>query len=404
MTAFDIAIVGGGLSGLSLAAALAPSGMRIAVLEAFDPRTMKEDLFDGRVSAIAYGSQQLFYALGLWDKIAPNAGEIRDIRISDSDSRFFLHYDHMLAGNHPMGYIVENRHLRRPLLDHAASLENMDLLAPASCVAINSDAHGITLHLENGKSLRTKLAVAADGKYSSLRRMAGIASIEHSYRQTGIVCTVRHEKPHQQTAQEHFLPAGPFAILPMKDEHLSSLVWTEKSELAPLFLAMNDEDFLAAIQERFGAYLGTLALFGPRWSYPLSLVYASRYTAPRFCLLGDAAHAIHPIAGQGFNLGLRDVAMLAELLAERFRLGLDIGAKTILNEYESLRKSDNLLMIAVTDSLNRLFSNTIPPLAFARRTGMAIVHHLPELKKYFIHHAMGIAGIPPELMRDKPLS
>ncbi len=400
---FDVAIVGGGLSGLSLAAALAQAEMRVAVLETHDPRTLQDDHFDGRTSAVAYASQQFFSALGLWQTIAPHAGEIHDIRISDADSRLFLHYDRALVNNAPMGYIVDNRHLRSSLLQHLATLRRVDLIAPATCTAIESNPHRITLHLANGASLHTKLAIAADGKHSPLRRMAGIKAVEYPYRQTGIVCAVRHERPHRGTAQEHFLPAGPFAILPMKDAHLSSLVWTEKAELAPLFMAMNDRDFLQAVKERFGHYLGALEVIGPRWSYPLTLVHAARYTAPRLCLLGDAAHAIHPIAGQGFNLGLRDIAVLAELLADRIRLGLDIGASSVLKEYECLRMPDNLFMIAVTDALNRLFSNSARPLQAARRTGMAIVHHLPGLRERFVRHAMGKTSVSPRLMRGEPL-
>src|SRR5436305_4556365 len=337
---------------------------------------MQDQAFDGRTSAIAYGSRLVFDGIGLWPAIEREAEPIREIRVADDGSPLFLHYDHRdLGGNTPLGYIVENRVLRRALFDRAATLPSLRLFAPRAVASMAASEGGATVMLADGTQLSTRLVAAADGQNSPLRRAAGIRTVEWRYRQTGIVTTVAHERPHRGVAVEHFLPAGPFAILPMTGNR-SSIVWTERAELAARLAALPDAAFAAEIAARFGDFLGAVEPIGPRWTYPLSLMLAERYVAERLALVGEAAHVIHPIAGQGLNLGIRDVATLAELVIDRRRLGFDIGDNAMLDAYERWRRFDNLALATVTDGLNRLFSNSIPPLRLLRDLGLAAVDRL----------------------------
>jgi 2-octaprenyl-6-methoxyphenol hydroxylase len=267
--------------------------------------------------------------------------------------------------------------------------------------------------LGDGAKLAARLVAAADGKDSPLRRAADIRTVEWRYHQIGIVTTVAHERPHAGIAIEHFLPAGPFAILPMTDESSkdaaltrrgrSSIVWTEDAALAPHLVKLPDAEFAAELGSRFGDFLGAIEPVGPRWSYPLSLMQAERYTARRLALVGEAAHVIHPIAGQGLNVGIRDIAALAELIIDARRLGLDIGDDAVLEPYQRWRRADALLLAAVTDGLNRLFSNAIPPMRLARDLGLAAVNRLPPLKRLLMRHAMGTLGERPRLARGERL-
>jgi 2-octaprenyl-6-methoxyphenol hydroxylase len=260
----------------------------------------------------------------------------------------------------------------------------------------------VEIGLAGGGRILAPICVAADGRNSALRAAAGIKCVSWDYRQTGIVCTVAHERPHRGTAQERFLPAGPFAILPMTGNR-SSLVWTERADLAPAILALAADEFLAELALRFGDHLGRLSVVGPRWSYPLSLHHAESYVDRRLVLVGDAAHGIHPIAGQGLNLGLRDVAALAEVLVDAGRLGLDLGQADVLERYQRWRRVDVLSLSAVTDLLNRLFSNDIAPVKLVRDLGLAAVNALPPLKRVFMRHAMGSTGTLPRLLQGVAL-
>ena len=406
-TTVDVIIVGGGLVGLTLAAALGQTGLSVAVVDREVPALAAADRFDGRASAIAWGSAQALGGIGLWPMLAPHAQAIDDIRVSDGDSTLFLHYDHRELGDHPLGYIVENRHIRRALYAHVAAIATLRLLAPASVQALRPEPGAIVARLEGGVEIRASLAIACDGRNSPTRAQARIATTRWDYPQTGIVCSIGHELSHAGVAHERFLPAGPFAVLPLPDAadggHRSSIVWTERQELAPAMMALGDEEFAGEIALRFGDSLGRIAVAGPRWAYPLGLLQAASYIAPRLALAGDAAHAIHPIAGQGLNLGLRDAAALAECVVDANRLGLDIGGAEVLRRYERWRRFDNLALLAATDGLNRLFSNDIAPVRFARDLGLGMVNNLPPLKRFFMRHAMGVIGDLPRLVRGEAL-
>ena len=399
----ELAIAGGGLIGLLLGSACAGAGLDVAVVDRQDPRAMLGEAFDGRSSAIAFGSRRVLDALGLWPEIAAEAEPILEIRVADDGSPLFLHYDRRdLQDPTPLGYIVENRVLRRVLLERIRSLESLLFLAPLDVAAVATSSLAAVATLSDGRQIVARLIAAADGQESRLRRNAGIRTIERRYRQTGIVTTVRHERPHCGVAVEHFLPAGPFAILPMTGNR-SSIVWTEQAELAARLAALPDAAFAAEIAARFGDFLGAVEPIGPRWTYPLCLMLAERYVAERLALVGEAAHVIHPIAGQGLNLGIRDIATLAELVIDRRRLGLDIGDPELLGHYQRWRRLDTLALAAVTDGLNRLFSNEFLPLRLARDLGLATVHRLPPLKRLLMRDAMGLVGDLPRLVRGEPL-
>ena len=412
----DVIVIGGGMVGMTLAAALGGAGIPVALVDAQAAAALTDAEYDGRSSAIAFGSQQALAGIGVWPAMRAEAQPILDIRVSDGDagggvSRLFLHYDHRdLDGRTgpaaPLGYIVENRAIRRALLARLAELPAVTRLAPAGVGEVHREAAGATVILRDGRRLDGRLVVAADGAASPVRAGAGIRAAGWTYPQTGIVCTVGHEKPHRGVAHEHFLPAGPFAMLPMTPlarQNRSSLVWTERNDLVPAMLALPADEFAAEIERRFGDSLGRLAVIGGRFAYPLRLLHAARYVDTRLALVGDAAHVIHPIAGQGLNLGLRDVAALAEALVDARRLGLDIGAAGALDRYQRWRRFDTLMLMAVTDGLNRLFSNDLAPLRLARDLGLAVVDRLPPVKRLLMRQAMGVLGELPRLVRGERL-
>ena len=430
----EVIVAGGGMVGLAFATALAQAGIDVLVVDRQDPAEQRDEAADGRSSAIARGSQQALAVLGLWDGMAPAAAPIIDIRISDGrpypsglgsvrhggSSALHLHFasDEVARddGAEPLGYIVENTAIKRASLDRALALSHIDMRAPAAIASLVRRPGGVTATLSDGTTVRARLLVAADGRRSATRDAAGIKLMTVDYGQTAIVATVAHEKPHHGVAHEHFLPAGPFALLPMTDApadpaeptsppvHRSSLVWTEKRELVPAMLALDEAAFGLELQRRFGNSLGRLTLWGGRrWSYPLTLQHAERYTDTRLALIGDAAHGIHPIAGQGLNLGLRDVAALAECIVDARRLGLDIGGADVLERYQRWRRLDTMALIAATDSLNRLFSNDLPPVRLLRDLGLAAVNRMPPLKRFFMRHAMGLVGDLPRLVKGEAL-
>jgi 2-octaprenyl-6-methoxyphenol hydroxylase len=400
----DVAIAGAGLIGGALAVALARHGVRTAVIDRLDPAAMLKTTFDGRASAIAASSQTLLAAIGLWPHLAPHSEPIREIRVSDGASPLFLHYDHAQLGPTPLGFMAENRHYRQAVAAAIGDLREHLMVATSAVIGMSDSPDRITLTLADGRRVSAQLAVAAEGRDSKLRELAGIGLTGWSYSQTAIVATIGHARPHDGIAHERFLPAGPFAILPLPDDagvHRSSLVWTERADAAASYLALDDTRFLAEIAERVGGFLGGLSLIGPRFSHPLGLQFAARYGKGRLVLAGDAAHGIHPIAGQGLNLGLRDVAALTEIIVDARGLGLDLAHPEGLARYERWRRADNLMMAGVTDVLNRLFSNDIAPIRLARDLGLAAVNRIAPLKKLFMRHAMGTVGDLPRLMRTR---
>jgi len=363
------------------------------------------EAFDGRVSALSYAAVRMLKKLDIWPFLEAEAQPIFDILVTDAalnrtPSPFSLHFDHREIGE-PMGAIAENRHIRRALfaaIEHASSIR---LIAPAGVDAVQVSNAYVEAQLSNGQRLRASLAVAADGRESPLREQMGIRTISWTYPQTGIVATVRHEQPHNGVAYEHFLPSGPFAILPMTSNR-SSLVWTEMEDLAPTLLRLPADKFSAEVERRFGNHLGDIEVIGARWSYPLRFHLARGYIAPRLALAGDSAHGIHPIAGQGLNLGLKDAAALAECVLESVRLGLDPGDANGLRRYERWRRFDSFALAAATDGLNRLFSNDIAPLRAVRDLGLGIVDAIGPLRRFFMRNAGGDLGTLPRLMRGEP--
>jgi 2-octaprenyl-6-methoxyphenol hydroxylase len=403
----EAVVIGGGMAGMTFACALAGAGVRVAVIDRDDPAAMTAPGYDGRASAIAHASGRVFRGIGVWPGLAADAQPILDIRVADGHptrgvSPLFLHYDHREVGDEPFGHIIENRAIRRALQDRAEALPKLHVLAPATLERLLRDTHGVRAVLADGRTIRAQLAVGADGRASQTRRQAGIAAASISYRQTAIVCTVAHERAHNGVAVELFLPGGPFAMLPMT-RNRCNVVWSERGDLAAVYLGLDDSAFFEELSRRFGDWLGAIRLVGPRFSYPLGLLHAERYTDRRLALIGDAAHGIHPIAGQGLNLGLRDVAALAELVVDAHRLGLDLAGSSVLERYERWRRVDNMLLAAVTDGLNRLFSNDIPPLRLARDLGLAAVDRLPPVKRFLMRHAMGVVGDLPRLVRGETL-
>ena len=398
----DVIIGGGGFVGMSLALALARLGLSVIVIDPVVAETALTERFDGRVSALSYASLRMFRGLGVWPALALHAQPIEQILVTDAKlgrpaSPFSIHFDGGEIGG-PLGVIAENRAIRHTLYGAVASVAQIRVIAPASVTGLTADGSAITVRLSSGEALTARLAVAADGRDSLARDEMGIGIVRWDYPQAGIVATVSHERPHNGTAYEHFLPAGPFAILPLPGNR-SSLVWTEKRDVAARMLGLDQAAFEAEIAKRFGAHLGATRAEGPRWSYPLRFHVARQYVKPRFALAGDAAHGIHPIAGQGLNLGLRDAAALADVISDAVGLGQDIGALDVLKRYEEWRRFDSLAMALTMDGLNRLFSNDFAPLRLARDIGIGIVDKIGPLRRAFMREAGGDSGKLPSLMR-----
>jgi 2-octaprenyl-6-methoxyphenol hydroxylase len=398
----DVIIGGGGFVGLSLALALARKGLAVTVADPVTPAVAADAKFDGRVSALSYAALRMFRALQVWPELAAEAQPIEQILVTDaalgkSPSPFSLHFDGQEIGG-PLGAIAENRAIRRALYGAVARQPRIRLIAPSGVAALKIEGAMATAQLTDGTALDAPLVVAADGRDSRLREDMGIGSVGWSYAQSGIVATVTHARPHNGTAYEHFLPAGPFAILPLTGNR-SSLVWTEKTAVAAEMMQRDNAGFVAEIARRFGDHLGAVTCDGPRWSYPLRFHLARDYVRPRFALAGDAAHGIHPIAGQGLNLGLRDAAALADVIVDAAELGRDIGALDVLKAYERWRRFDSFATGLTMDALNRLFANDIAPLRGLRDLGMGLVDKIGPLRRALMREAGGDTGKLPSLMQ-----
>lgn len=395
---FDVCVVGAGPVGGTLACLLAERGVRTAIVDHAPLPPMENPDFDGRAYAIAAASRRVLEDAGLWDRLPFPPGPIRDIRVSDGRvgrpaSRLFLHFDSADVDAEAFGWMVEARSLRMAINTRMAELDSLHVFAPAKAKVTRAD-NGATVEIEGGPMFKAALVVAAEGRSSPLRKAAGISVTRLPYGQTGIVCAIAHERPHHGTALEHFLPAGPFAQLPMAGtegaENLSALVWTERDAVALRLLALDDAAFTREAARRLGDHLGTIRLLGRRWSYPLGALHAHRYIDTRLALVGDAAHGIHPIAGQGLNLGFRDVGCLGGQVGDAVADGKDPGDAALLRRYQAARRPDALMMLMATDALDRLFSTDNPILRGARDLGIAAVHRMPALKRLFMRRAMGL--------------
>lgn len=399
----DLVIGGAGFVGLALAVALRQAlGDRFAVTVA-DPALAQTPSKDPRSTAIAAAARRLFEAIGVWDAVADGAQPILDMVVTDSklgDSvrPTFLTFGGEVEEGEPFAHMIENRHLIDALVERAKAI-GIDLRATA-VTSFEIAPSGVTAVLADRSKIKAKLLVGADGARSAIREHAGIAFHGWSYDQSGIVTTIAHERPHNGCAEEHFLPAGPFAILPLTGNRVS-IVWTESTREADRIVALPDDEFLAELEQRFGLHLGDLTIVGPRRAFPLGLYTARSFIGERLALVGDAAHVIHPIAGQGLNMGLRDVAALAEAIADAARLGLDIGSTQVLERYQRWRRFDTITMGVATDGLNKLFSNHSDVLRLARDVGLGVVERLPALKKVFIREAAGVTGDVPKLMKGE---
>jgi 2-octaprenyl-6-methoxyphenol hydroxylase len=399
----DILIVGGGLNGPLLALAAARAGLSSTVIDALPEATRAEDGFNGKSYALALASLRLLRNLGVWDRVAENAQPMLDIKVSDGragegPSPFFLHFDHAEIEEGPMGHMLEDRFLRRALIEAMRDVPEITEISGARVVAQAVDTTGVTVTLSSGRALRGRLLVGADGRASGTAARAGIRRTGWRYGQTALVAAIEHALPHHGVAHQFFMPSGPLAILPLPG-NVSSIVWSETDETAAQFAALPDADFIEVLRPRFGDFLGDIKLRGRRYTYPLSLSIANSFVADRLALIGDAAHGVHPVAGQGLNAGLRDVAALAQVLQEASRRGEDIAAADVLMRYQQWRRFDTTTLAMATDMTNRLFSNDNPLLRAARDLGMGAISHMPALRRGFIREAAGLTGDLPALMR-----
>ncbi|SMO34480.1 2-octaprenyl-6-methoxyphenol hydroxylase [Thalassovita litoralis] len=400
----DILIVGGGLNGPALALALAQAGLRSTVIDALPRGVQTDDNFDGRGYALALASKRLLAGIGVWSEVAPQSQPMLDIKVTDGRagegplSPFFLHFDHTEIEEGPMGFMLEDRFLRRALSDAMDKTPLITVLDGETVTAQAADATGVTLTLASGKTLRGKLLVGADGRRSGTAERAGIKRSGWDYGQTALVCAIEHDLPHHGIAHQFFMPPGPLAILPLPG-NMSSVVWSETHENAAAFQALSDEDYMQVLRPRFGDFLGQIRLVGKRFTYPLNLTVANSFVGDRLALIGDAAHGMHPIAGQGLNAGLRDVGALAHVLTHAKRRGEDIAAPLVLDRYQEWRRFDTATLALTTDLTNKLFSNDNPLLRLGRDIGMGVVSALPGLRRTFIREAAGLNGELPDLMR-----
>jgi 2-octaprenyl-6-methoxyphenol hydroxylase len=401
----DLVVGGAGFAGLALAIALRQGLGEAFNVTVIDPGLAHATSKDPRASAIAAAARRLFEAIEVWDAVAADAQPILDMVVTDSKlddvvRPTFLTFGGEVEEGEPFAHMVENRHLVDALVAKAKEL-GIDLRA-GSVTGFENAGNAINVALADGETISARLLVGADGARSHIRERAGIATHGWAYDQSAIVTTVAHERDHNGRAEEHFLPAGPFAILPLTGKRCS-IVWTEDTREAERIIALPDDQFHAELEKRFGLQLGDIAVSGPRRAFPLGLFTARRFIGERLALIGDAAHIIHPIAGQGLNMGLRDVAALAEAIVDAARLGLDIGAADVLERYQRWRRFDTMTMGVATDGLNRLFSNHSDVLRLARDIGLGLVERLPALKRIFIREAAGFTGEVPKLLKGEAL-
>ncbi len=402
----DILIAGGGLNGPALALALAQGGLRVTVIDARPAPARAEAGFDGRAYALAIASKRLLQGIGVWDRVAAQSQPMLKIMASDGHagagaSAFHLGFDAAEIEEGPMGFMLEDRFLYAAFLAAMAEEPGVTLLSGETVVTQEVGPQGVTVTLASGRDLTGRLLVGCDERGSGVAARAGIRRQGWGYGQTALVTAIHHEKNHEGTAHQFFMPAGPLAILPLPGGHHSSIVWSESDAQAAAIQALDDQGYLAALRPRFGDFLGEISLAGARFTYPLSLSLAEHFVADRVALVGDAAHGVHPIAGQGLNLGLRDVGALAEVLILARRRGEDIGSAVPLEDYQRWRRFDATSLALGMDGVNRLFSNDNPVLRLGRDLGMGLVNALPGLRRGFIRQAAGLQGELPRLLAGK---
>lgn len=411
----DVILGGGGLVGQTLALALDQAGLSVIVIDASKPAEALAPSFDGRAFAIAFASYRMWRALGLGEDLDQVAQPIEQIMVTDGrlggrarsggPSLLHLHFDRaeLNDSDEPLGLMLEARHVRLALDRGVKAQPAIRMIQPMSVNAIVRDPAGVRVTLADGTALRAPLLVGADGRRSFVRQAVGVRTIGWDYPVTAIVATIAHDEPHGAVAHEYFLPNGPFAILPLKGDR-SNIVWAEPRMAAEALLKMSETDFLTELRLRFGDFLGELSLEGPRFGYPLSLQLAERMIDARVALAGDSAHGIHPLAGQGLNLGLKDCAALAECIADGVALGLDPGDVSILERYQRWRRFDNVSMALGMEFFDKLFSNDIAPFATVRRVGLAAVNAVGPARRFFMKYAGGAAGDLPKLLRGESLA
>jgi len=400
----DVIIFGGGLVGLALASALDSSGLSAIVVDPADPSLRKDAAFDGRTSAVSSSSMRMLETIGVADHLAEAGCPIWRIAVADGLKPGGLHFDP--DDQEPLGYMNENRYLRAALHARAESGKNIWLLWKSQVASVERGEGGVVVALADGRKLYAPLLVAADGRNSATREAAGINVARWKYDHQAIVAVLRHDRPHEHVAYEIFYPGGPFALLPMNDDaigHRSAIVWSVPEDDAAGWLSLNDEDFAAEAEAAMGEFLGKIELLAPRSSYPLGFHHAAQITADRLALVGDAAHAIHPIAGQGLNLGFRDAAALAQVLVEGARLGLDLGDTQLLDRYQRWRSLDALSVAFATDTLTRVYGVPGKAASALRRLGMELVGRMSPLRNRLMSEARGTSGDLPLLLRGLPI-
>jgi 2-octaprenyl-6-methoxyphenol hydroxylase len=411
MTRSDVIILGGGLIGLALAAALDASGLKSIVIDPVDPESWKNAKFDGRTSAVSSSSRRMLDTIGVGGHFPESGCPIRAIRVADGLAPGGIAFEPPQGDDEPLGWMHENRHLRAALKARAEAGANIDLRWKSRAAEIERDEYGVMVRLEDGSELQAPLVAVAEGRNSPSREAAGIRIARWQYDHAAIVSTLRHERPHEHVAWEIFYPAGPFALLPMTDDdakengggHRSAIVWSVPKDDAAGFLALSDTDFAAEAEAAMGGFLGKVELLAPRSTYPLGFHHAARITDRRLALVGDSAHAIHPIAGQGLNLGFRDAAALAQVLVEGARLGLDLGDRQLLDRYQGWRSLDTWMVAIATDGLTRLYGIPGKLPSAVRRFGMALTSRIGPLKDRLMAEARGTSGDLPLLLRGLPI-
>ena len=401
----DVIILGGGLVGLALAAALDSGGLSAIIVDPADPDERLDTAFDGRTSAVSSSSMRMLEATGVADHFPAPGCPIRKIQVADGLEPGGLAFEPE-AGDDPLGQMHENRHLRAALRARAEAGRQLWLLWKSRVAGVDRGDHGVVVALEDGRKLCAPLLIAADGRNSPMREAAGIRIARWRYDHCAIVSVLRHERPHDNVAYEIFYPSGPFALLPMTDDdtgHRSAIVWSVRKDDAPGLLSLSDEDFAAEARAAMGGFLGTIALAAPRSTYPLGFHHAAQITAHRLALVGDSAHAIHPIAGQGLNLGFRDGAALAQVLVEGARLGLDLGDRQLLDRYQRWRSLDALSVAFATDSLTRIYAIPGRTASAVRRFGMGLIDRIAPVRNRLMWEARGTSGDLPLLLRGLPI-